>query len=273
MDGWTETHRSFVNTWECDENNHLNVQFYLKCFSEAARIFGALEEGTTDIAALPGTRHVRYHHELHPGAMTRIRSGRISDGPFAGWVVHRLEDVTDNRLSATAIDAPSADRMSGKIPGRSVQEALPRGLQAEQLQAIAPEHILAMNGLVSHRSVVMPAECDSANQLAQQFYVSRFSDCAPHVWKKAGIGEAWLKSRGYGRVAVEMKISHHLCAYADDILFLYSNCEVAGKKTLKLRHEVVRQSDMTAIASAEVLVLILDLNTRKSVPLPSEIAR
>ena len=25
---FVETHRGFVNTWDCDENAHMNVQFY-----------------------------------------------------------------------------------------------------------------------------------------------------------------------------------------------------------------------------------------------------
>ena len=33
-----ETQRAFVNTWECDENDHLNVQFYWKRFGDAAQV-------------------------------------------------------------------------------------------------------------------------------------------------------------------------------------------------------------------------------------------
>ena len=34
-----ETLFSFVNRWECDENDHLNVQFYFSRFDEADRQF------------------------------------------------------------------------------------------------------------------------------------------------------------------------------------------------------------------------------------------
>ena len=36
---WLVTQRGFVNTWECDENEHLNVQFYFARFADAAAHF------------------------------------------------------------------------------------------------------------------------------------------------------------------------------------------------------------------------------------------
>ena len=44
-----ETLFSFVNCWECDENDHLNVQFYLGRFEEADRQFRLLS-GLSDAA-------------------------------------------------------------------------------------------------------------------------------------------------------------------------------------------------------------------------------
>jgi len=36
---WITTQRSFVNVWECDENEHLNMQHYFSRFSDAATHF------------------------------------------------------------------------------------------------------------------------------------------------------------------------------------------------------------------------------------------
>lgn len=270
MSDWTETHRAFVNTWECDENDHMNVQFYLKRFDQAARIFFAMTNNFAATQGLPVSRHVRYHSELRPGALTRICSGRISDGQFAGWTVHRLEDKGANQLAATALDAPFPGQGRCRIPHSTVALALPRGLASDHLNALPPDQITDRGGLISHRSIVTPAECDSSGEVAEQFYVSRFTDAAPHVWENAGIGESWLTSHGYGRAAVEMKITHHQQSQGGDMLFVYSYAEIAGRKTIKLHHEVIRQPDQTAVVTCEVLALILDLKTRKSVPLPGE---
>ena len=268
MDAWTETHRSFVNTWECDENDHLNVQFYMRDFDEAARIYLRNDDSGY---ILPTTRHVRFHRELRPGAMTRIVSGAVSDGEFAGWLVHRLEDVGMNHIAATALDAPRDAEQGGEVSQQQAESALPRGLPPGHLTCQTPNEILRQQGLIAYRSIVMPAECDLSGHMLEQHYISRFTNAAPHVWESAGIGERFLSDNGLGRVALEMKITHHRPASPGDVVFVYSRCETTGRKTIRLRHEVVCQTDMTAIASAEVLALILDLKTRRSVPLPEEL--
>ena len=271
MNGWTETHRSFVNTWECDENVHLNVQFYLKRFDEASRIQFMLARPEKLHHRLPKTRHVRFHKELRPAVMTSIVSSVVGDGPFAGWIVHHLEDRSSRQSAATAMDSPGPAGISGTVAASDVAFALPRGLPAADLMPLPPEWVVANGGLIANRSVVQPNECDSRREMMQQHYVSRFTDAAPHVWESIGIGEPWLTSRGYGRVAVEMKITHHRPAMTDDVIFLYSNAQVNGRKTIKLRHEVVRQFDLEPVASCEVLALIMDLESRKSVPLPNDL--
>lgn len=266
-----ETHRSFVNTWECDENAHMNVQFYLKRFDEAARFFDMLSAGAAHDGPLPRDRHVRYHAELVAAATTLVRSAAIEDGPYAGRVVHFLEHAETGVLAATAIDAPSGLRHESRIGAAHVERALPRSAPSEPLRAFAPDRILARGGIVSNRSIVGSGECDARARMVEQCYVARLSDGAPHGWKCAGVDVEWLRERNLGRVAVEMKITHHAPAMAGDPLVLYTAPARAGEKTVKLRHEMVRASDGEAIASAEVVALILDLKKRKSIALPEHV--
>ncbi|MEX0345241.1 MAG: thioesterase family protein [Rhizobiaceae bacterium] len=273
MSHLNEVSRSFVNTWECDENDHLNVQFYLKRFDEAARVILALSANPAVPIGLPRTRHVRFHRELRPGTMIQTRSAMLNEGKFKGWLIHRLEDVGGERLSATAIDRYESQFDVPRIEGAEMQDALPRGLPGDDLVPAKPQSIIDAGGLNSNRSIVWPSECDISGHMTQQFYIARFTDAAPHVWETLGIGEHWLLERNLGRAAVEMKLTHHRPAKTGDVLFLYSKAEIAGRKTIKLRHELVRQTDMEPVASGEVLALILDLETRKSVELPADIMK
>lgn len=268
MTHWTETHRAFVNTWECDENAHLNIQFYLKRFDEAARIHAAMTGHGVPDGPLPCTRHVRYHGELLPGAMTKIRSAIVGDGPFEGWTVHLLENISSDSIAATALDSPAGEKPMAGVPAAEVAPALPRGLPRDHLEPLPPDDILGKGGLVANHSIVAPSECDAAGRLMQQFYIARMSDAAAHAWEHAGISTTWLDQHGYGRAAVEMKLTYHGSVSAGDMLFLHCRAEVAGRKTVKLRHEIVRYPDMRPVFSAEVLALILDLKTRRSVVLP-----
>ncbi len=267
---FAETHRSFVNTWECDDNAHLNVQFYFKRFDEAARFFAGMRGGRID-GPLPRTRHVRYHSELHAGAITRTRSGVIANGPFEGHIVHLIDNLVTGKLAASAIDAPGEiSSHDFLVPAEAVQNAIPRGVDAVPATPMTGEEMLARGGLISQRTIVAPAECDAAGDFMEQLYVGRFTDAAPHVWEQAGVGIALIQERKLGRGAREMKITHHTPARAGEGLVLYSLPSRSGGKTLYLRHELVRLGDEEPLVTGEVVAVLLDLATRRTVAMPSE---
>ncbi|PHP65465.1 hypothetical protein CSC94_19100 [Zhengella mangrovi] len=264
-----ETHRSFVNTWECDENVHLNVQFYLKRFDEAARFF-ALAHGRDHAGPLPAVRHVRYHSELAGAQSAVIRSGVVGDGPLVGWTVHRMEENSTGRLCATAVDAPAGFGSAALASEDEAAPALPRSVDPTPRPGRSEADMLDGGGLVVHRCIVAPSECDAKGRLMQQFHIARFTDGAPHLWDHAGISTRWLIDNGLGRVAVEMQIRHHNPAMAGDALKLVSRAETGGGKTIRLHHELIRATDGLPIASGEVIGLVMDLTTRKSVRLDLE---
>lgn len=271
MNGPIETHRSFVNTWECDENAHMNVQFYLRRFDEAARIFSARLGGRAD-APLPRTRHVRFHAELPAAATTRILSGIVDGGPVGGHAVHLLENMETGVLAATALDAPPG--LDGPaLPPSAAERALPRGFSGAPAAPRAPADILAGGGLASGWSIAQPAECDAWGNMLEQFHVGRFSDAAPHVWEHGGVAIAWLRKMKYGRVALEMKITHHQPARTGDALALHSLPSAVSAKAFALRHELTRLADGAAIATGEVIAVVMDLATRKTVHLPEGAGR
>ena len=269
MTEFVETHRSFVNTWECDDNAHMNVQFYFKRFDESARFLAGTVGG--DMAgALPRTRHVRYHAELHAGGIARPRSAIVADGRFAGYAVHVLDDIENGRIAATALDAPTGFLLSGpRVGEHDIPLALPRGLEPEPAEPMSPEEVLALGGFISSRTIVQPMQCDVAGELLAQNFVARLSDAAAHVWEMTGVGIARLRELGYGRVALEMKLTHHRPAKAGDALLIHSRSVATGGKALQLHHEITRYLDGAPVATGQVMAVILDLRTRKSVAMPT----
>lgn len=263
-----ETHRAFVNTWECDENVHMNVQFYLKRFDEAARFFAWESSGADLLTALPPTRHVRFHSELRVAQSTVIGSTTIADGAYAGWTVHEMRENDTGRLCATALDAPGAFGGPSTVGSDAIAHALPRSVSAAPAQPFSAHAMLENGAFIAHRCLLSPNECDATGNMLQQFYVARFTDGAPHVWDHFGIGTKWLNENGLGRVAVELKLTHHQPARAGDGLILFSRALPGSGKTVRLHHELVRAGDHVAIATGEVVALVMDLQTRKSVPLP-----
>ena len=268
MTGFIETHRSYVNTWECDDNDHMNVQFYFKRFDEAARFFAGMN-GADMAGPLPRTRHVRYHSELHAGDIARMRSSVVADGPFAGHVVHVLDDIETGRIAATALEAPGGfDAPGHRVRESAVGQALPRGLEPAPAEPLRPDEMLSLGGFVSSRTIVQPMQCDAAGELLAQGFVGRLSDAAAHVWEVAGVGIARLRALGYGRVALEMKLTHHQPARAGEALLIHSRPIPGGGKAMQLHHEITRFADGAPVATAQVVAVILDLTSRKSVAMP-----
>ncbi|KFB11182.1 thioesterase family protein [Nitratireductor basaltis] len=269
MQNSIETHRSFVNTWECDENAHMNVQFYLKRFDEAA-VFFRLALGGKPVAGPPMDRHVRYHAELHAGATTLVHSAVISNGSLKGRLVHYLVDAETAKLCASAIDMAPYPPTDHLVEEQQIPAALPRSAPAEKLEPRKPDAILKAAGGRTNSSIVRANECESDGRLCEQGYVARISDAAPHGWALAGVTSNWLSERNLGRVAVEMKISRHSHARAGDALQIFTTVSGSGSKTLTLHHDIVDVMSGRAVASAQVVALIVDLATRKAIALPEQ---
>lgn len=100
-----ETLLSFVNTWECDENDHLNVQFYFSKFEEADRQFRMLTGFSEALVGARRVRHVRYHAELVAASLITVKSYVAFDGPHMLSVVHEMIEGSTGEICATAIDA------------------------------------------------------------------------------------------------------------------------------------------------------------------------
>ncbi|MCC2112198.1 MAG: thioesterase, partial [Hyphomicrobiales bacterium] len=99
-----ETARNFVNTWDCDENNHLNVQSYVGEFAVAEAQFRAAAGIAADALGLRRVRHVRYHRELVAGDYIDVESHFVVGGPHPAAIVHVMTEHTTGDLAATAID-------------------------------------------------------------------------------------------------------------------------------------------------------------------------
>ncbi len=265
-----ETYRSFVNTWECDENDHLNVQFYFRAFQQAAEIF-ALQAGLVSGGARSAiVRHVRYHRELRRSRSYIVRSGIVSDGTHGGSIVHLLSDAESGVLNATALDRPGYRTPAAPLISQAqIAAALPRGVEPGVLLAVPTRELLASGKAVtSNHSIVLPGECGSDGAMLSNALVSRFTDGAPHVWAHYGISTDWLTQTGHGRVAVEMKLTRLAEAKPGDGLRQFSWMELAGEKTFLLRHQIENVATGEAVATGHVCGLVMDLSTRKAVALP-----
>ncbi|MGI9399803.1 MAG: thioesterase family protein [Rhizobiaceae bacterium] len=267
--GLVETHRSFVNTWECDENNHWNVQFYFRAFQQAREVFLAETTSVTGSKA-PEVFHVRYHRELPAAQSITVRTGMIRDGDFAGWLVHSLENSETGELSATCLDSYNGDSSHpAALDQEDAVPAMPRGLAHGPQEPVDSANLLT-NGsaIISHRSIVRPFETDHENDILFHAIVSRFTDGASHIWTHVGLSTDWLDKNNCGRVAVETRLARLAKVQSGQAIRMVSRVTGRTSKSFEIVHQLENIADGTPVAIGNIRCVIMDLETRKVIPLP-----
>ncbi len=269
-DGLAETHRSFVNSWECDENRHWNVQFYMRAFQQASEMFAVLQQDSNQGSATARIRHIRYHRELAEARLVHVCSGVVGEGPMSGRVVHFLHDSESGALAATALDLPqAADVRAGKVAHDLISPAMPRGIADDEHK---PVDVLSLSAkgraIASHYSICQAPETGADGQMAAQAIVSRFTDAAPAMWTHAGITAGWLAQTGQGRVAVEMKLTRFAPITAGNALVQHSWISAMSARTISVRHQITDAASGLALAAGEACGVVMDLTTRRATKIP-----
>jgi len=109
MTEFLDTFRGSVNTWECDEVGHMNVQFHVARASDAAfYLRHALglspsrvrAEGRAMVAI---EEHIRFHRELRAGDIMNMRSRPVELRDRTMVSFHELFNSASGETAATAV--------------------------------------------------------------------------------------------------------------------------------------------------------------------------
>ena len=260
-----------VNPWQCDNNLHLNFQFYCHEFDHAARWLAICCGGDGD-APQPAIRHLRFHAELRAADGYRVASARIGDGPQAGALIHWLSDAASGRVAATALDLGGASFEGPTVAGDRVAAAFPRSLTADEPSL--PLAALVDGGWSpTARNRVTADQCTPNGQLSERHFAAMLAGAASHAWARVGFGADWAREHALGRVAVEARLRHFAPAVVGDALVLHSRITAgASGKGVRLQHLLHRLSDAAVIARADVAGLLIDMQSRRAVALPAALA-
>lgn len=267
--------RSTVNTWECDENAHMNVQFYFAKFDDADRVLRSQFSLPTLTRAARQTRHVRYHREAAAAAMLEVRSAIVLRDSDAVAVVHKMTNEPDRFVMATALDRYDARAMeqisdTSNLPlvdWENIPDALPRGLNIEAALPVSSN----LTKVPTYSGIVHPKDFDADGHLLDSAYISCFTDGAPHTWWEGGIEPQWLMANGFGRVAVELKLTYGETPTPGSALTMQTAFTEVRNSTFTVRH--ILTSEGIVVGYGDQVSLMMDLDKRKAVPLPAHAQR
>ncbi|GAB2185375.1 thioesterase family protein [Roseibium sp. LAB1] len=270
---------SFVNRWECDENDHLNVQFYFSRFEEADRQFRLMTGLSETVVGARRVRHVRYHKEMRTGDLITVHSSIAFDGPHMLTVIHEMRDGSTGTLTATALDGYEPSASAAKTLRQRfrdfqtpmIAEAGPRGISAGPANPRATLASLQAKGAqIVYRGTVLPRDIGPDGKADDRFALSCCTDGVAHVWQRTPMTHAYLTENGFGRVAVEMKLTWITPLKTGDAMLVISGFTGVHPKTFCMRHHLFESRTNRLAAVLDVVALTMDLTKRVAVEQPDE---
>ncbi len=280
-------YRGSVNAWECDENDHLNVRFYLakanQGLSFVLEAIGLPALLLEKKGARPRIRaqHVRFIKEARPATPLAVHAGLAASDAnkltLYGEVRHSLSGEVMATL-LTEVDFVGADGKARALspsqdaPRCTVPEhGAPRGIDA-RAEPIRPDYasVAEMGFVEIGRGAIAPGECDPAGEMELFQYVGRMSDSVVNLLAHFQTEEE-LSRRSHGiegGALVELRIAWHAPLRAGGLFTIHSGIAATGRKTQHFVHLFFDELSHACVATAQGIAVAMDLKTRKAIEIP-----
>lgn len=128
-----------------------------------------------------------------------------------------------------------------------------------------------MPAFVTYRGTVQPDELDRLGHMNVQHYMGRISLAGFAVMEKIGLGER----SPHGRKALSMlrcEIDFRRELTQDEAIRIETTMRTVGTKSLTFGHRMIVEADGALAMEAKIVAVCIDLDARKSVALPDEVA-
>src|SRR4051812_18211936 len=119
--------------------------------------------------------------------------------------------------------------------------------------------------------MIYPWHCDHMGHMNVMWYVGKFDEATWNLFAAAGVTASYLKENKRGMAAVQQNITYKRELLAGDIIAVRSAFLEVRDKVARFVHEM-RNAQNGEIAAVCVLTGVsMDVQTRKSCPLPEDI--
>lgn len=289
-----ETYRGCCNAWECDENGHMNVRFYVQRAMEGlVSVAGALGlsdafKSRANATLIPIEQHIRFLREAPPGAPLSQHGGVLSHAESSALVYQELRHGDGGLAAATTTLLAHADPKSGRAfswPARVADRwaalqavrpnhGAPRGLNPDRAPGEATMALAdALGAPAIGRGAFAATDIDVFGRMRAEIAIGRISDSAPNLlaeWRALAARDVGAKD--VGGAVVEYRIFYRRWPRSGDQFVVRSAVTAVLEKAIQVTHWILDPITGEAWASAEVVALTFDLSTRRVIT-PSEQAR
>ena len=281
------TYRGYVSASECDQWGHQNTRFYLTKADEAQASLCS-EIGLSpswlsrcNAAMVLRRNRILFKRELRAGDAIDIRSGVREARGSSLRFFHLLYKTPDTESALFECEAGLID------VGSDAPIELPRAVtsraaelfvsdatlpQPAPLRFPRPPTVTPSQAILSHSGTIEPWEHDDAGLTPPQFLIPRFSGAMTQVLAHLGLSRAKLLSRHIGCAALDSAFEHPMLLRPGQSIEIRTGILDVGRKVLRVYHHVTDTASGNIAMMMEVVAVFFDLRTRKSLPMPAEIA-
>lgn len=280
----TPTFSTAVNTWQCDENDHLNVQFYTQFGHEAsAHLLAQLGLGpraqrAAGLIVTAAEDHVRYLREFRVVDAVEVWSAPVEVGERHLLAYHEIRNPAEVGIAATVrrrivCDRPWPDAFRARAEAARMElpeAARPRSVGTLALPDLTLDAARASGLIEVGRTVITPDQCDERAEFLPRHQFGRYSDGAPALWNHLGFDRAAMQERQEGSVVVEMLNHYRRPLRAGDLTVVMSGLAASTAKIVVFAHFLFEAETGTLAACAEAVGMKFDQKVRKIMTFSAE---
>lgn len=278
------TFSTAVNTWQCDENDHLNVQFYTEFAHEASANllailgFGPRAQRAAGVVTRAADDHVRYLREFRVVEPVEVHSAPVEVGEREIVAYHEVRNPAKGEIAATVrrrivCEGPWPADFRARAEAARValpDTARPRSVGKFSLPDLRLSHAASVGLIEVGRTQITPDECDERGDFLPRHHFGRYSDGAPVLWNHLGFDRAAMQERQEGSVVVEMLNQYRRPLQAGDLAVVMSGLAAFTDKTITFTHFLFEAESGTLAACAEAVGMKFDQKVRKIMTFPPE---
>lgn len=284
-----DTHYGFVNAWETDENDHLNVQFFASAFQEAnahlrlALSLPSTNHPQTSTIIRISNDHIRFHAELREAESFVVHSGILDVQETNLTIYHELRTTPADVLSTTMVSVWQQVDENAQ-PKHWSSETIK---QAKSLLMEQPKHAEKRSAGVSaaipdialndaeptttiYKGIIHSEDCDSFGEATSKALFARFSNGGSHLWNQFGMNWFEMQSEAKGSVVVENFLDYRRPLHFGDPVTIKSFIRSVANKSLGFSHMVFNAETGALCVLSEATVILFDQKARKATSLTND---
>lgn len=269
------SYRGSVNSWECDENDHLNVRFYVEKHWQTL-VSGLPGLGLTpaksgdDLIGQVAVQHIRFLQESRLAAPLSGYVGVIAvQADHVDVLTELRQSFTDDPVSACVHRLPAVQ--SSALCHALPPHGAPRGVPDEDI----PHTSLPLSALDEYgfhtigMGVIAADECTPRGLLQVHNYMGRISDSMPHLWGLLRAERGELNADEGGAV-LEYRLRYHRPLRQGQRFSVRSGVSAVSAKVQQFSHLIFDRDSGELCTSAQAAGVRMDLVERRAKVLSDE---